>query len=112
MPYAFCADYVPRTPAARAALLTLLRDTDAEARLRACEAGMRGEAAAALASSPDRTLALSDAQAASLGEDNHIVRLEAAYGLALRDDPRTAEAIERIGPLGDGFEHDHRADEF
>ncbi|MFB6938157.1 hypothetical protein [Streptomyces chartreusis] len=37
------------------------------------------------------------------------MRLEAAYGLALRDDPRTADAIERVGPLGPGFEHDHRA---
>ncbi|MEU1591738.1 hypothetical protein ABZ468_02475 [Streptomyces sp. NPDC005708] len=34
-----------------------------------------------------------------------------AYGLALPDDPRTTEAIERVGPRDDGFEHDHRADE-
>jgi len=135
VPYALCAEYLPRTPAARAALLPLLRDPDAEVRLRACEASMRdgdllpeitrallllaeapdadvrGAAAAALAGSPDRTLAVADALAALLGEENQFVRLEAAYGLALRDDPRTAEAIERVGPLGDGFEHDHRADE-
>ena len=47
-----------------------------------------------------------------LGHDNQLVRLEAAYGLALRDDPRTEEAIERVGPLGPGFEDDHRASEF
>lgn len=136
VPYALCADYVPRSPAARAALRTLLRDPDAEVRLRACAASMRdgdllpeiirallllaeapdadvrGEAAAALAGSPDRTPDVADALAVLLGEENQLVRLEAAYGLALRDDPRTAEAIERVGPLGDGFEHDHRADEF
>ncbi|WP_416960824.1 ankyrin repeat domain-containing protein [Streptomyces sp. Agncl-13] len=135
VPYALCADYVPRTPAARAALLPLLRDPDAAVRLRACEASMRdsallseitrallslaeapdadvrGEAAAALAGSPARTPAVANALAALLGEENQHVRLEAAYGLALRDDPRTAEAFERVGPLGDGFEHDHRADE-
>jgi hypothetical protein len=135
VPDALCADYLPRTPAARTALFTLLRDPDAEVRLRACTASMRdsdlipeitrallllakapdadvrGAAAVALAGSPDRTPAVADALAASLDEDNQLVRLEAAYGLALRDDPRTAEAIERVGPLGDGFEHDHRADE-
>ncbi|WP_329557380.1 HEAT repeat domain-containing protein [Streptomyces sp. NBC_00696] len=74
------------------------------------DADVRGEAAAALAGSPDRTPAVADALAVLLGEDNQLVRLEAAYGLALRDDPRTAEAIERVGPLGDGFEHDPRVD--
>jgi hypothetical protein len=78
---------------------------------KAPDADVRGAAAVALAGSPDRTPAVADALAASLDEDNQLVRLEAAYGLALRDDPRTAEAIERVGPLGDGFEHDHRADE-
>ncbi|MFD5639164.1 hypothetical protein ACFWJM_34160 [Streptomyces sp. NPDC127077] len=134
VPYALSTDDVPRTPAARAALLTLMRDPDAEVRLRACSASMRDDtllpeitralllltedpdagprsaAAAALAGSRDRTSAVADALAGLLDEDNQIVRLEAAYGLALRDDPRTAEAIERVGPLGDGFEHDHRAD--
>ncbi|MFJ9250934.1 hypothetical protein [Streptomyces sp. NPDC101776] len=133
VPHALCAGYLPRTPAARTALLTLIRDPDAEVQLRACTASMRdgdllpeitqallllarapdadvrGAATVALAGSPDRTPAVADALAASLGEENQFVRLEAAYGLALRDDPRTAEAIERVGPLGDGFEHDHRA---
>ncbi|WP_393073108.1 hypothetical protein [Streptomyces sp. LN704] len=134
VPYALSADDVSRTPAARAALLTLMRDPDAGVRLRACtasmrdddllpevtralllltedpDAGPRGAAVAALAGSRDRTPAVADALAGVLGEDNQLVRLEAAYGLALRDDPRTAEAIERVGPLGDGFEHDHRVD--
>ncbi|MER5974400.1 HEAT repeat domain-containing protein [Streptomyces sp. NPDC002055] len=135
VPYALSADYVARSPAAKTVLLTLMRDPDAEVRLRACRASMlddelfpeitrallvlsenpdadvRGAAAAALAGSRDRTPAVADALAALLGEDNQLVRLEAAYGLALRDDPRTAEAIERVGPLDKGFEHDHRADE-
>ncbi|MGH1552626.1 ankyrin repeat domain-containing protein [Streptomyces sp. L7] len=134
VPYALATAGVPRTPAARTALLTLMRDPDAEVRLRACTASMRddallpeitralllltkapdpaprGAAAAALAGSPDRTPAVADALAGLLDEDNQLVRLEAAYGLALRDDPRTAEAVERVGPLGAGFEHDHRAD--
>ncbi|MFE5773043.1 HEAT repeat domain-containing protein [Streptomyces sp. NPDC056485] len=38
------------------------------------------------------------------------VRLSAAYGLAVRDDPRTPGAYARIGPLGPEYEHDHRAD--
>ncbi|BDH06231.1 ankyrin repeat domain-containing protein [Streptomyces seoulensis] len=136
VPYALCVDHVPRTPTARAALLTLLHDPDAEVRLSACAAGIRdgdllpeitrallsvaeapdtgprAVAAAALAGSPDRTPAVADALAALLGDEDQLVRLEAAYGLALRDDPRTARAIERVGPLGTGFEHDHRADEF
>ncbi|MET9829853.1 ankyrin repeat domain-containing protein [Streptomyces sp. NPDC006385] len=135
VPYALSVDHVPRTPAARAALLALMRDPDPGVRLRACtasirdddllpeitrallllaegpDADLRGAAAAALAGSPDPAPAVADALAALLGDDDQLVRLEAAYGLARRHDPRTAEAIERVGPLGDGFEHDHRADE-
>ncbi|MFI0714463.1 ankyrin repeat domain-containing protein [Streptomyces inhibens] len=134
VPYALSTDAAPFTPAARSALLTLTRDPDAEARLRACTVGMRdddllpeiirallllvqdpdaagvrGAAAAALAGSRDRTPAVADALAALLDDDDQLVRLEAAYGLARRDDPRTDEAIERVGPLGAAFEHDHRA---
>ncbi|MFD6193102.1 hypothetical protein [Streptomyces sp. NPDC060275] len=121
-----------RSPEARTALLTLLGDPDARVRLEACGAGLRDDAllapaaeelvrlaegpheelrggvAEALASSRDRTPAVADALAALLADGNQLVRLEAAYGLALRDDPRTGEAIERVGPLGVGFEHDHR----
>ncbi|MGX9889327.1 ankyrin repeat domain-containing protein [Streptomyces sp. NPDC002276] len=42
VPYALCTEYLPRTPAGRAALLTLMRDPDAGVRLRACEASMAG----------------------------------------------------------------------
>ncbi|MEV8433200.1 HEAT repeat domain-containing protein [Streptomyces chartreusis] len=82
------------------ALLLLAEDADPD---------LRGSAAVQLAASSDRTPAVADALVALLDEDNQLVRLEAAYGLALRDDPRTADAIERVGPLGPGFEHDHRA---
>ncbi|MEU9290651.1 HEAT repeat domain-containing protein [Streptomyces sp. NPDC048275] len=133
VPGALSADDAPFTPASKAALLTLTRDPDAEVRIRACRVGMRdddllpeitrallllaedpdadmrGAAATALADSRDRTPAVADALAALLNEDNQLVRVEAAYGLARRDDPRTDEAIERVGPLGAGFEHDHRA---
>ncbi|MEU9591151.1 ankyrin repeat domain-containing protein [Streptomyces sp. NPDC048219] len=120
------------TPPGRAALLALVRDPDATVRFQACrvavgddpllgpavrallmlaedpDAGLRGEAAVLLASCRDRTPAVADALFALLDEDDQITRLEAAYGLALRDDPRTADAVERVGPLGDGFEEDHR----
>ncbi|MFG2941898.1 ankyrin repeat domain-containing protein [Streptomyces sp. NPDC048282] len=136
VPYTLCAGYLPHTPAARAALRTLMGDPDPEVRLAACaastrdadllpdgtrtllaltgvpEAGVRIAAAAELSRPLDRTPAdaVADGLAALLTDDSQLVRLEAAHGLALRDDPRTAEAIERVGPLGDGFEHDHRAD--
>ncbi|GHA78266.1 HEAT repeat domain-containing protein [Streptomyces termitum] len=135
VPCALSADSDSLSSAAKTALLTLLRDQDAEVRLRACTASMRDDdllpeaipallvltedpdadvrsaAAAALSGSRDHTLAVADALAALLDEDSQSVRVEAAYGLALRDDPRTAEAIEKVGPLGEGFEHDHRVDE-
>ncbi|AJT67328.1 hypothetical protein T261_5712 [Streptomyces lydicus] len=134
VPYALFAHDVPHTPAARAALLTLTRDPDAEVRIRACtvgirddellpeiiqalllltedpDPGLRASAAGALAGSRDRTPAVANALAALLDEDDQLVRLEAAYGLALRNDPRTDEAIDRVGPLGAAFDHDHRAD--
>lgn len=43
-----------------------------------------------------------------LGADDPDIRLSAAYGLAVRDDPRTPEAYAKVGPLGPGYEHDHR----
>ncbi|MFC8866711.1 HEAT repeat domain-containing protein [Streptomyces sp. NPDC057148] len=123
-----------RSPEAGAALLVLLGDPDARVRLEACRATLkddallaraaaelarlaegperelRGAVAEALTASPDRTAVTADALAALLGDDNQLVRLEAAYGLVLRDDPRAGEAVERVGPLGGGFEHDHRVD--
>ncbi|TPQ19630.1 HEAT repeat domain-containing protein [Streptomyces sporangiiformans] len=133
VPYALSAEDVPLSPAARAALLTLTRDPDAGVRIRACtsamrddellpeitkalllltedqDADVRGAAAGALAGSRDRAPAVADALAALLDDDDQLVRLEAAYGLTLRDDPRADGAIERVGHLGAGFEHDHRA---
>ncbi|MGA4845155.1 ankyrin repeat domain-containing protein [Streptomyces sp. G5(2025)] len=123
----------PRSPTAKDAMLALMSDPDAEVRLYASSAAMDGDelraqatdalllltrspvvparhgAAVKLAASRDRTPAVADALFALLDEDEQLVRLEAAWGLARRDDPRTEEAYERVGPLGPGFEHDHRA---
>jgi hypothetical protein len=55
---------------------------------------------------------VAQALVALVDEEDVLTRLNAAYGLLLRDDPRTDEAIERVGPLGAGFEHDHRASAF
>lgn len=90
------------TPAIREALLTLIRDSDP---------GVRACAAASLSGSHDRTPAVTEAFAALLDEEDQLLRLEAAYALARRDDPRTEQAYERVGPLGPGFEHDHRVSE-
>ncbi|MEV6056117.1 hypothetical protein [Streptomyces sp. NPDC052107] len=61
----------------------------------------------------ERLLGLARHWAAALrsvsGDDDLIVRLEAAHGLVLREDPEAKEAVDRVGPLGEGFEHDHRA---
>ncbi|MYT20464.1 hypothetical protein GTW69_09200, partial [Streptomyces sp. SID7760] len=56
----------------------------------------------------DRTPEAAEALVALLAEEDQELRLEGAYGLALRDDPRTREAYERVGPLGPQHEHDHR----
>ncbi|MER5745419.1 HEAT repeat domain-containing protein [Streptomyces sp. NPDC002225] len=72
------------------------------------DTALRGTAATGLAASPDRSPAVADALWTLLDEDDPITRLEAAYGLALRDDPRTADAIDRLGPLN-RFDPDHRA---
>ncbi|MFI9358206.1 HEAT repeat domain-containing protein [Streptomyces lydicus] len=87
------------TPATRECLLALLRDPDP---------GVRRRAAESLSGSHDRTAAVTEALAALLDEEDQNLRLEAAYALAVRDDPRTDGAYERVGPLGPGFEHDHR----
>ncbi|MFD9903440.1 HEAT repeat domain-containing protein [Streptomyces sp. NPDC059063] len=134
VPYCFPAHGSPLTPSGTAVLLTLAQDPDARVRSNVCgplgsgrdltpetrqalltlirdpDASVRGSAAAALSGSPDRAPAVADALAALLDEDDQRLRLEGAYGLAQRDDPRTEEAYERVGPLGPGFEHDHRAD--
>ncbi|WP_371678040.1 HEAT repeat domain-containing protein [Streptomyces sp. NBC_01276] len=85
----------------RAVLLALLRDADPRVRHRAVRATARGSDC-----SPEVTEALAEL----LDADEQDVRLSAAYGLAVRDDPRTAEAYARVGPLGPEFEHDTRPD--
>ncbi|MFD9029931.1 ankyrin repeat domain-containing protein [Streptomyces sp. NPDC059567] len=72
------------------ALLALARDPDP---------GVRGGTAATFATGPDRSPAVADMLWRLLDEDEQLVRLEAAYGLALRDDPRTEDAYERVGRL-------------
>ncbi|KOG42439.1 HEAT repeat domain-containing protein [Streptomyces resistomycificus] len=87
------------TPAIRETLLALIRDPDP---------GVRARATESLSDSHDRTAAVTEAFVALLDAENQLLRLEAAYALARRDDPRTEEAYERVGPLGPGFEDDHR----
>ncbi len=87
------------TPAIRDALLLLLRD-DA--------LGVRRHAAESLALSDDRTLPTLDAFLVLLDEEDKDLRLEAAFALARREDPRAEQAYERVGPLDAFSEHDHR----
>ncbi|POX55141.1 hypothetical protein C3489_12610 [Streptomyces sp. Ru71] len=79
-----------------------MRDTDL---------GVRAGAAESLSVSLDRTAAVTEAFLDLLDDDNQLLRLEAACALARRDDPRTDQAYERVGPLGPGFEDDHRVSE-
>ncbi|MFE5185357.1 hypothetical protein [Streptomyces sp. NPDC056628] len=125
-------DDVRPAPRGRQTLRALLRDPDARVRLGACrtavgDAGLVREAvprllrlveeadpelhaaaAALLASCPDRTAAVADSLAALLERDDPPTLLEAGYGLALRDDPRTVDAYHRIRSAGAVPEHDHR----
>ncbi|WP_394436553.1 ankyrin repeat domain-containing protein [Streptomyces sp. SGAir0957] len=132
VPYLLCAVRGARTSGARDAVRTLLRDPDPGVRLAACvasagDAGLRAEntgvllglladagaeppsqAVETLAVSPDRNPAVADALYAALGAADPVVRLEAAYGLAMRDDRRTADAYARVEPLLGGSWPDHR----
>ncbi|GGQ64904.1 hypothetical protein [Streptomyces pilosus] len=132
VPELFCPWGASLTSPARDGLLPLIRDPDARVRLLASrmavhddalltpavqallalaggpDAGLRGEAAALLAPCPDHSPAVADALFALLDEDDRLTRLEAAYGLALRDDPRTAEAYRRLKRLGLADPDDHR----
>ncbi|MGW4669086.1 ankyrin repeat domain-containing protein [Streptomyces sp. NPDC004324] len=123
----------PLGAAARAALLVLAGDKDRTVRAGAARAlvvahdvspgltdtvvellgdpvaKVRARTAEALAHSTNRDAVVADALAALLDEEDFTLRLHAAYGLLRRDDPRTGEAIERLGPLSrPGFEHDPR----
>ncbi|MFD9573314.1 HEAT repeat domain-containing protein [Streptomyces sp. NPDC059982] len=85
----------------RAVLLALLRDADPQVRHWAVRATARGS---------DRSPEVTEALAELLDAEEQDVRLSAAWGLAVRDDPRTEEAYARVGPLGPEFAHDTRAD--
>ncbi|MET8969547.1 ankyrin repeat domain-containing protein [Streptomyces hydrogenans] len=77
------------------------------------EADVRASVAEGVAHSADRTPAIADALAALLDEDVFDTRLNAAFGLLRRDDPRTADAIARVGPPPHpAYEHDHRLSAF
>lgn len=87
------------------AVVRLLRDPVAAVRA--------GIAEAVAESAVDPTEAIADVLVRLLDEDDFGTRLNAAYGLLRRDDPRTGEAIERLGRLSrPGFEHDHRLSAF
>ncbi|WOX25293.1 HEAT repeat domain-containing protein [Streptomyces solicathayae] len=133
VPFALCTWGSPLTPVARETLLALVRDPDARVRACAChvlgdwydhtaevreallsllrDPEVRGRAATGLAACGDGTPAVADALYALLDEEDLLLRLEVAYGLAKRNDPRTEEAYRRVGPTGPGFEDDHRLGE-
>ncbi|MFI8201659.1 HEAT repeat domain-containing protein [Streptomyces sp. NPDC085937] len=55
-----------------------------------------------------RSPAVADALFSLTGSGDFTTRLNAALGLVLRKDPRTAEAVARLGPTPPGYEDDHR----
>ncbi|MFD3874872.1 HEAT repeat domain-containing protein [Streptomyces sp. NPDC058623] len=91
----------PLRQAEREVLFALLRDEDPQVRERAVYAAGHGS---------DRTPAIADALMELLDVGDQDARLAVAYALSLRDDPRTREAYERVGPLGPECAGDHRAD--
>ncbi|MFD4741598.1 HEAT repeat domain-containing protein [Streptomyces virginiae] len=124
----------PLTAQATAALCSLTRDPDDEVRFAAARSlpaadhedrdgpgavvrdlvrdphsPMRGGAAEALAVSDDRTADATEVLLALLDTDDRILRLIAAYGLALRDHPYTPQAYARVEELGPIHQPDHRA---
>ncbi|MFJ2595633.1 ankyrin repeat domain-containing protein [Streptomyces erythrochromogenes] len=124
----------PLTPRAAGAVRSLCRDPDAGVRAAAAES-LGGEApsvedrtlllalladadpqvarraAYAIARGADRSPETTEALVRLLDAEDQDVRLSAAYGLALRDDPRTPAAYARVGRLNSPeYEHDHRAD--
>ncbi|MFD8861047.1 HEAT repeat domain-containing protein [Streptomyces vinaceus] len=85
----------------RELLSDLLRDPDPEVVRRTVRALGRA------ADGPPETAEL---LVRCLDSEDQDIRLSAAYGLAVRDDPRTPGAYARIGPLRPGYEHDPRMD--
>ncbi|MFJ6781963.1 ankyrin repeat domain-containing protein [Streptomyces yangpuensis] len=89
-------------PENRLLLLALLTDADPHVARRASHATARGA---------DRAPETTEALVRLLDAEDQDIRLSAAYGLALRDDPRTVEAYARVGRLDrPEYEHDPRAD--
>ncbi|MFD8315780.1 HEAT repeat domain-containing protein [Kitasatospora purpeofusca] len=86
-------------PLALDALLRLVRDESRDVRHRAAES---------LSGYDDRSAPVLEAFLVLLDEDDANLRLEAAWALALRDDPRTEAAYARVGPLDVFSQHDHR----
>ncbi|MEU9851888.1 HEAT repeat domain-containing protein [Streptomyces sp. NPDC047974] len=81
-------------------VVRLLRDPEARVRAGVADAAAAGE---------DRSAELADALVALLDEDDFGMRLAAAYGLLRRDDPRTGDAIGRVGQTHEpAYWHDHR----
>ncbi|MEU7473888.1 hypothetical protein AB0A94_36200 [Streptomyces sp. NPDC044984] len=88
------------SPEVTSAVVALLRDPVERVR-----AGM----SEAVTHCANRSADIADALFALLDEEDFSVRLNAAYALLRWEDPRTAEAVERVGPLSrPGHEHDHR----
>ncbi|MGW6588831.1 HEAT repeat domain-containing protein [Streptomyces globisporus] len=88
------------SPECTDAVVALLRDPVADVRAVTAEAAADGK---------DGTTAVADALMSLLGADDLGTRLNAAYGLLRRNDPRTGEAIARVGAHHrPGYEHDHR----
>ncbi|MET9255971.1 ankyrin repeat domain-containing protein [Streptomyces sp. NPDC003717] len=111
------ADWLVRAGAGR--VLTAVHDGSAEftdvvvALLRDPVADARAFVAEGVANDVIRSPAVADALVALLDEADLGTRLNAAYALLRLDDPRTGEAIERVGPLSrPGYEHDHRLSAF
>ncbi|OCC11319.1 HEAT repeat domain-containing protein [Streptomyces sp. PTY087I2] len=87
------------TPEFTDAVVALLRDPVADVRAVTAEAAAEGK---------DGTAAVADALMPLLDADDLGTRLNAAYGLLRRNDPRTGEAIARVGTHNrPGHEHDH-----
>ncbi|WP_439678595.1 HEAT repeat domain-containing protein [Embleya sp. MST-111070] len=78
-----------RSPEALPAVMERIKDTDATVRQLACRA---------LAFAPPDTPDITDLLAARLTDPVEYVRVEAAARLALRDDPRGDETLQRLDP--------------
>ncbi|MDN3270475.1 hypothetical protein [Streptomyces sp. MA15] len=68
----------------------------------------RAAVAEAVAGRAVRAPAVADALDALLDAEDFATRLDATYGLLRRQDPRTEEAVTRLGTVPPGYEDDHR----